>query len=170
MLSILFGVCFIAHAELPAEFKVASGAIEVRLTQSSLWNVAGIWYNGKEVCRAKGAISGTTLNFNRKGWCGSGHRDSGVAEIVEKICDFPNLRLRGLMAIPPVCEKPGKNDKFFQEMLQLSVDITRKKGDNVCVDILSMGMSDDYEDAIRCGSTMIRVGTAIFGPRDYSKK
>ena len=85
MLSILFGVCFIAHAELPAEFKVASGAIEVRLTKSSLWNVAGIWYNGKEVCRAKGAISGTTLNFNRKGWCGSGHRDSGVAEIVEKI-------------------------------------------------------------------------------------
>ena len=92
-----------------------------------------------------------------------------IPEIAEKMCDFPNLRLRGLMAIPPVCEKPGKNDKFFQEMLQLSVDITRKKGDNVCVDILSMGMSDDYEDAIRCGSTMIRVGTAIFGQRNYAK-
>ena len=92
-----------------------------------------------------------------------------IPEIAEKMCDFPNLRLRGLMAIPPVCEKPGKNDKFFQEMLQLSVDITRKKGDNVCVDILSMGMSDDFEDAIRCGSTMIRVGTAIFGQRNYAK-
>ena len=92
-----------------------------------------------------------------------------IPEIAEKMCDFPNLRLRGLMAIPPVCEKPGKNDKFFQEMLQLSVDITRKKGDNVCVDILSMGMSDDFEDAIRCGSTMIRVGTAIFGARNYAK-
>ena len=92
-----------------------------------------------------------------------------IPEIAEKMCDFPNLQLRGLMAIPPVCEKPGKNDKFFQEMLQLSVDITRKKGDNVCVDILSMGMSDDFEDAIRCGSTMIRVGTAIFGQRNYAK-
>ena len=92
-----------------------------------------------------------------------------IPEIAEKMCDFPNLRLRGLMAIPPVCEKPGKNDKFFQEMLQLSVDITRKKSDNVCVDILSMGMSDDFEDAIRCGSTMIRVGTAIFGQRNYAK-
>ena len=98
-----------------------------------------------------------------------GFAPTEISEIVEKMCDFPNLRLRGLMAIPPVCEKPGENDKFFQEMLQLSVDITRKKSDNVCVDILSMGMSDDFGDAIRCGSTMIRVGTAIFGQRNYAK-
>ena len=83
--------------------------------------------------------------------------------------DYPNVCLRGLMAIPPICEKPGDNDKFFLEIRNLAVDITAKKYDNVCVDILSMGMSGDYEDAIRCGSTMIRVGTAIFGARDYSK-
>ena len=77
--------CALLFAEDPAEFKVASGEIEVRLTKDSYWNIAGIWYNGKEVCRAKGAISGTTLNFNRKGWCGSGHRDSGVSEMIESV-------------------------------------------------------------------------------------
>ena len=96
----------------------------------------------------------------------------GIADILplaEKMSDFPNVRVRGLMAIPPICEKTGDNDKFFLEIRNLAVDITAKKYDNVCVDILSMGMSGDYEDAIRCGSTMIRVGTAIFGARDYSR-
>ena len=82
---------------------------------------------------------------------------------------FSHLRLRGLMAIPPICHFPGENDKFFQEMYNLAVDITAKKSDNVSMDILSMGMSDDYEDAIRCGSTMNRVGTAIFGKRNYAE-
>ena len=88
--------------------------------------------------------------------------------VLNLLPDFPNVRLRGLMAIPPICENPSGNHKFFQEMYNLSVDITRKKGDNVSVDTLSMGMSDDYADAICCGSTMIRLGTAIFGPRDYT--
>ena len=98
----------------------------------------------------------------------SGFRPEEVAELTEKFPEFPNLRLRGLMAIPPICENPGDNDKFFQEMYNLAVDITAKKGDNVSMEILSMGMSDDFEDAIRCGSTMIRVGTAIFGARNYT--
>ena len=89
--------------------------------------------------------------------------------ILEQMEVFPNIRVRGLMAIPPICEKSGNNDKFFQEMCALAVDMGTKKYDNVRVDIMSMGMSDDYADAIRCGSTMIRVGTAIFGARDYSK-
>ena len=92
-----------------------------------------------------------------------------VWEILDKIQDFPNIGVKGLMAIPPICENPGDNDKFFQEMYNLAVDITAKKGDNVSMGILSMGMSDDYADAIRCGSTMIRVGTAIFGARNYIK-
>ncbi len=99
----------------------------------------------------------------------SGFQSGEILPLAEKFSDFPHLRLRGLMAIPPICEKIGANDKFFQEMYNLSVDITAKKSDNVCVDILSMGMSDDYADAIRCGSTMIRVGTAIFGQRNYTK-
>ena len=89
--------------------------------------------------------------------------------LLSEITVFPNIRIRGLMAIPPICQNPTDNDKFFQEMCNLGVDIMAKKYDNVSVDILSMGMSDDYESAIRCGSTMIRVGTAIFGARDYSK-
>lgn len=89
-------------------------------------------------------------------------------EILDKICGYSHIQVLGLMAIPPICEKPGDNDKFFLEMHNLSVDITRKKYDNIDMRILSMGMSGDYESAISCGSTMIRVGTAIFGPRDYA--
>ena len=87
--------------------------------------------------------------------------------ILEKMAEFPSVRVRGLMTIPPICEKSSDSRKFFQEMCRISVDIRSKKYDNVCVDILSMGMSDDYCEAIACGSTMIRVGTAIFGARDY---
>ncbi len=72
------------------------------------------------------------------------------------------------MAIPPISQNSGDNLKFFQKMFDLYVDIMAKKYDNVMVDCLSMGMSGDYPDAIRCGSTMIRVGTAIFGARDYA--
>ena len=99
----------------------------------------------------------------------SGFGIDDILPLAEKMSDYPNIRVRGLMAIPPICENPGDNDKFFLEIHNLSVDIMAKKYDNVCVDILSMGMSGDYADAISCGSTMIRVGTAIFGARDYSK-
>ena len=92
-----------------------------------------------------------------------------LPQVLEEIRAYPNIFVRGLMCIPPVCQKPGDNDKFFQKMCRIAVDITAKKYDNVCVNILSMGMSDDYEAAIKNGSTMIRVGTAIFGIRDYTK-
>ena len=92
-----------------------------------------------------------------------------VYEMLELVAKSAWVRVRGLMAIPPVCENPGDNNKFFEEMCNLSVDITVKKYDNVCMEVLSMGMSDDYADAIAHGSTMIRVGTAIFGARNYSQ-
>ena len=91
-----------------------------------------------------------------------------VPSLIEQIGDFPHIFVCGLMAIPPISQKSGDNRKYFQKMLQLSVDISAKKYDNVLVNCLSMGMSDDYEDAIACGSTMIRVGTAIFGKRNYT--
>ena len=99
----------------------------------------------------------------------SGFAASDVLPLLEQISDFPNIFVRGLMAIPPISQNPGDNCKFFKKMYDLSVDITGKKYDNVSVNCLSMGMSDDYEDAICCGSTMIRIGTAIFGARDYTK-
>ena len=97
----------------------------------------------------------------------SGFSPDEVHAVLSKMTDFPNIKVCGLMAIPPICKKTGDNDKFFQEMCNLSVDITAKKYDNVSINIMSMGMSGDYADAIRCGSTMIRIGTAIFGARDY---
>ena len=100
----------------------------------------------------------------------SGFAPEEIHGILEKAGDFPNLQVRGLMTIPPICEKSADSVKFFQEMYNLSVDIKGKKYDNVWVDVLSMGMSDDFREAISCGSTMIRVGTAIFGARDYDKK
>ena len=100
----------------------------------------------------------------------SGFTTENVFEALENMEQFPNIRVKGLMAIPPIRQKDEDNRKFFQKMYALSVDITAKKYDNVEVDILSMGMSDDYTEAIACGSTMIRVGTAIFGPRDYTNQ
>ena len=98
----------------------------------------------------------------------SGFAAEDILPLMEKSAEFPNICIKGLMAIPPISHNSGENLKFFQKMFHLSVDISAKKYDNVMVDCLSMGMSGDYPDAIACGSTMIRVGTAIFGARDYA--
>ncbi len=98
----------------------------------------------------------------------SGFQACDILPVVEKRGEFPNICIKGLMAIPPISHNSGENRKFFQKMFQLSVDITNKIDDNVMVDCLSMGMSGDYADAIACGSTMIRIGTAIFGARNYA--
>ena len=100
----------------------------------------------------------------------SGFAKEEILPLLENFGNFHHVRLRGLMAIPPICEIKGDNNKFFVEICNLAVDIRQKKYDNVCMDIMSMGMSDDFADAIACGSTMIRVGTAIFGARDYNKQ
>lgn len=91
-----------------------------------------------------------------------------VAEVpaaVQKISQFPSIRVRGLMTIAPFVEDPEENRVFFQKLKQLSVDIASKNIDNVTMDVLSMGMTGDYEVAIEEGATMIRVGTGIFGAR-----
>lgn len=98
----------------------------------------------------------------------TGFSASDILPLLEHLADLPNVRVRGLMAIPPICENPGDNDKFFEEICALAVDIKAKKYDNVCMEVLSMGMSGDYADAIAHGSTMIRIGTAIFGARNYA--
>ena len=92
-----------------------------------------------------------------------------MLRVAETVSHLPAVRVLGLMAIPPVCQESTENHKFFQKMREIGVDIMRKKYDNVRVDIMSMGMSGDYAEAIACGSTMVRVGTAIFGARNYAK-
>ena len=99
----------------------------------------------------------------------TGFSESEILEISEKMEAFPHCRLRGLMTIPPVSKNKGENCRFFEKIRRLSVDIMAKKQHNITMGILSMGMTDDFEDAIACGSTMIRIGTAIFGHRDYNK-
>ena len=100
----------------------------------------------------------------------SGFRAEDILPFLEKCGEFSNICIKGLMAIPPISQNKGDNVKFFLKMSELCVDIQRKKYDNVRVDCLSMGMSDDFADAICCGSTMVRVGTAIFGARNYQRK
>lgn len=91
-----------------------------------------------------------------------------VVPFVEKIATFPHISLQGFMTIAPFVENADENRTIFARLHKLSVDIRSKNIDNVNVDILSMGMSNDYEVAIEEGATMVRIGTSIFGARDYT--
>ena len=93
-----------------------------------------------------------------------------VIPFIEKAAGFPHVKVCGLMTIAPFVENPEENRPVFAKLRKLSVDIMQKNIDNVNVNILSMGMTNDYEVAIEEGATMVRVGTGIFGARDYSVK
>lgn len=117
----------------------------------------------------QGIVQGVLLEVNiGKEPSKSGFQAEEIMPLLEKIALYPNICIKGLMTIPPISQNKGDNLKFFQKMSELYVDIRRKKYDNVKVDCLSMGMSADYADAVHCGSTMVRVGTAIFGARQYT--
>ena len=88
---------------------------------------------------------------------------------LETAAALGSIRVRGLMAIPPIAKKVGENRQYFAQMRQLFIDIGAKKYDNVSMDFLSMGMSNDFEDAILEGANVVRVGTAIFGARNYGQ-
>ena len=90
-----------------------------------------------------------------------------VLPAIEEIATMPHVRIKGLMTIAPFVENPEENRTVFAQLQKLSVDIAEKNIDNVSVDILSMGMTNDYQVAIEEGATMIRVGTGIFGEREY---
>lgn len=97
-----------------------------------------------------------------------GLKTSEVLPLTEKIEKYPHINMRGLMTIAPFVENPEKNRTIFADLHKLYVDIKSKNIDNGNVSILSMGMTNDYEVAIEEGATMVRVGTGIFGARDYS--
>ena len=81
-----------------------------------------------------------------------------------------NLRINGLMTVAPYVEDPEENRQYFQEIMQIAVDIRQKKLDNTDIRVLSMGMTGDYMVAVEEGATMVRVGTGIFGERSYARK
>ena len=95
----------------------------------------------------------------------SGFLPEALEEALAGAAELPAVRVRGLMAIPPICAEPEENRPFFLQMQKLFVDNRGKKYDNVRMNFLSMGMSSDFTEAVRCGATLVRVGTGIFGPR-----
>ena len=97
----------------------------------------------------------------------SGFAPEALPAAAERALALPHVRLRGLMCIPPVAEDEHGSIPYFEKVRRLYVDINEKLYHNK-LDILSMGMSGDFEDAVRTGATVVRVGTAIFGRRDYA--
>lgn len=89
-------------------------------------------------------------------------------ELVKAAAKLPNIRIRGLMTIAPYTDDPENNRKYFKAVRELSVDIAEQNIDNVNMDCLSMGMTGDFEVAIEEGATLVRVGTGIFGERNYN--
>ena len=124
----------------------------------------------KEAAKA-GIVQDVLLEVN----IGGEESKSGVsAESLWPLLDMaaaqPHIRLRGLMAIPPAAATPDETRAFFAQMRELLAKAADRHYENAKMDILSMGMSGDYPDAIREGATIVRIGTAIYGARDYSKK
>lgn len=90
-----------------------------------------------------------------------------VYDTLSEISALPAIKIKGLMTIPPICDDDEELNKYFSKMKEIFIDIKSKKLDNIDMCILSMGMSGDYEAAVRNGSDLVRVGSAIFGPRIY---
>ncbi len=96
-----------------------------------------------------------------------GFKPDELESAVREVAALEGVRVRGLMTIPPICDSEGEIRTFFRKMHKLFIDIDSKKIDNSYMDILSMGMSDDFDIAIEEGANLVRVGTALFGKRNY---
>ena len=121
----------------------------------------------EKVAAARDLVQDILLEVNIGGEASkSGISPEELSALAAQAVGSPHVRLRGLMAIPPVAAGPDGNRPFFAKMRQLYVDIRSQMDDNkTSFDCLSMGMSGDFEDAVREGATLVRVGTALFGPR-----
>ena len=122
-----------------------------------------------ELSQKKGITTDILLEIN----IGSEESKSGftpqeIYEKTEEISKISGVKVKGLMAIPPICEKSDEIRKYFAQMNKLFIDIRAKKLDNVSMECLSMGMSSDFAEAIKEGSNIVRLGTALFGKRNYN--
>ena len=155
---------FIGHLQ-KNKVKYLVGTVELIHSVDTVELAAEI---NKRAC-AQGIVQDILLEVN----IGAEEAKSGFAPgelpaALDKISAFVGVRVLGLMAIPPVCQNSEENRPYFAKMRKLFVDIgDEEKYNNVIMGILSMGMSSDYETAISEGATMVRVGTGIFGARDY---
>ena len=158
-------VHFIGHLQTNKVRQVV-GSVDLIQSVGSLRLLTAIDAEAKK----QGIVQNILLEINvAREAAKTGFYPEEVLPLLDQIGNFSNICMRGLMSIPPIPQNPGDNLYFFQKISQLSVDIMGKKYDNVLVDCLSMGMSADFADAIRSGATMIRIGTAIFGPRNYNQ-
>ena len=130
----------------------------------------------ERVCAKTGKVLPVLLEVNiGRDEAKFGFLPERLEEALGEIAAFPHIMIRGLMTVPPYSENIHKTKNFFLQMQQLYIDIRGKKLDNISsggvtaasMDVLSMGMSGDYELAVEAGSTLVRVGSAIFGERDY---
>ena len=99
----------------------------------------------------------------------SGFSAEEIKETIYEMSEIKGVFVRGIMAIPPICEEKTKLMHFFEQMYKLFIDIKAKEIDNINMDYLSMGMSGDFYEAILMGSNIVRLGTALFGKRDYKE-
>lgn len=125
----------------------------------------------KEISRVA-ALRGITVNCLAEVNIGKEESKSGIyleqlSDSLYEIAELPNIKIKGLMTIPPVCETQDEARGYFAQLRQSFIDIKDKKIDNIDMEILSMGMSGDFEAAIADGSNIVRVGSAIFGARKY---
>ena len=122
-----------------------------------------------ELSEKKGIVTDILLEINiGNEESKSGFKDKEIFEKIEEISKISGVKVKGLMAIPPICEKSDEIRKYFAQMNKLFIDIRAKKLDNVSMDCLSMGMSSDFTEAIEEGSNIVRIGTALFGKRNYN--
>lgn len=116
----------------------------------------------------KGIVTDVLLEINVGGEeSKTGFSMSEFYENLSEISEIGGIKIKGLMTVPPICENNTILCKYFEKIHSIYVDIKEKKLDNIDVKILSMGMSGDYQQAILCGSNLVRIGSSIFGPRIY---
>ena len=119
----------------------------------------------------KGIVQDILLEINVAGESAkSGFAPEDCARAISHAAALSGLRVRGLMAVPPICADGEENRPYFELVRKLFIDNSKEKYDNICMDFMSMGMSGDYLTAIECGANMIRIGSAIFGQRIYPQR
>lgn len=145
--------------------------VKYLIGQVSMIQSVGSEKLAKEISRLavqQGVVTNVLLEVN----IGGEESKAGIApeqleDLLHRVAALPGLSVCGLMTIPPVCDDPEDAKAYFFKMRQYFVDMQAKRMDNVSMDYLSMGMSSDYVQAILCGANMVRVGSALFGQRQY---
>lgn len=160
-----------AHCDLQFIGRLQSNKVKYLIGKVSCIQSVDSVKLAREISRLSqgaGLCTGVLVQVN----IGREEQKGGVApealeEFIDEIRGFPGIRVEGLMAVPPICEKKAELTGYFSAMHKYYVDIAAKKSDNVRMRCLSMGMSADFPLAIACGATMVRVGSSLFGARHY---